>query len=187
MDDVISKLIGYILAAIVFFLVIVGIVTQYQGAIEDQVSQKATDFINDCRETGLVDADNYNSLQKAVTTYGHYNMTLKIEKRKEYAQYVKEGSSATPALQTRTGYETIDTTTYGKVPAGKRADGTVIMQDTFMEQLQDGKNYALSNGDRISIKILEGHGNFATRMENFLMRADTSNTVLVQYGGVVGE
>ena len=217
MDDVLSKLLGYLLAIFVFIMIIIAILTQYQGAIEDQIQQKSTDFINDCRETGQVTPEAYARISQIITTYGHYNVNFKIERRKEYSQALvndspssgtaQEGTDADAVsssvgsvgyISTRAGYETIDTGTDYIRPKNERnheektvGGGTKFVNigvpRSFIEVIADGDNYKLKAGDRIYIKVTEGRGNFVTRMKRFLFHGgDTSQTVLVNYGGEVG-
>lgn len=185
MDDIFAKLFGYGLAFFVFILVIIAIVTQYQGAIEDQVEQKTESFIDECRETGQIDANAFARVNNIITTYGHYKMTFKIEKIKHYARV----SGTTPdntRIEARTGYEAVDTV--HSTGALVKSAGKIVKDNrSFYKKMIDGDIYKLKTGDRIFIKVQEGKGNFATRMRNFLFNADTSQTVLVEYGGAVGE
>ena len=162
MNDVIGRFMGYILALFVFLLCIVLIIVDYQTSIQDQISQQVTSFVNECRETAVVDADEYARLHAKVTVYGHYVMRFKIEQVKEYSEVVAG------KVVTRTGYETVDS-------------------DMFETAMANGVDYGLKSGDRVSVKVLEGDGNFATRIKRFVTFAEQSKNVIVNYGGSVGE
>ena len=203
MDDVLSKVLGYLIALFVFIFVIISIVTQYQGAMEDQIKQKSTEFINDCRETGQIKPDAFARVNQIIATYGHYNVQFRIERKKEYSEWETDtvNGVAQSYLATRTGYETIDTNTIRSTrnnqrnyreyySSGRKLQSTfhnVGKPRTFAEVMADGDVYNLKAVDRVFIKVTEGRGNFATRLKNFLFHGgDTGQTVIVNYGGEVG-
>ena len=162
MNDVLGRFMGYILAIFVFLLCIILIIVDYQTSIEDQVGQQVTSFVNECRETAVIDAQAYSNLLARVTVYGHYNMRLKIEQEKVYSQTING------RVRTRTGYETVS-------------------NDLFNDYMMNGINFYLKTGDRISIEVKEGEGNFATRMKKAITFAEQSKNIIINYGGTVGE
>lgn len=163
MNDVLGRFMGYTLALFVFMLSVVLIIVDYQSSIQEQVGQQVVNFVNECRETGVVNADDYTNLVWRVAVYGRYNMQFKIEQKKEYSEY-----DSSNRLVTRTGFETVD-------------------PDAFGEAMGEGHNFTLKAGDRVSVKVTEGEGNFATKMKKAVTFADQSKNVIINYGGTVGE
>ena len=162
MNDVLGRFMGYIMALFAFIFCIILIIVDYQTSIEDQVGQQVMSFVNECRETAVIDADAYSRLLERVTIYGHYNMRFKIEQVKEYS------STVNGKIVTRTGYETVS-------------------NSTFEDYMFNSINFPLKTGDRISVEVKEGEGNFATKMKKTITFAEQSKNVIINYGGTVGE
>jgi hypothetical protein len=162
-----SKIITFLLAAIILFLGPLLYMAQKQDAISQvYISNETTKFVDSIKNTGFLTRTMYmDYIQKIDQTNNLYKIEI------AHSHKVVE-----PLYDEDTGtflndYDTYYTNTY---------------QDEILGKFDQGEDYNFSQGDYISVTVVNRSKTLATKLMELFYRAEIPDEqILVTYGGMI--
>jgi hypothetical protein len=162
-----SKIIAFILAAIVMFLGPLLYMAQKQDSIsQSYVSNETTQLVDSIKNTGYLSHDMY---QNYINKIDNTNNLFKIE-------IVHSHKVVEPLYDDNTGTFLNDFDTYY----------TNTYQDEILDAFDQGEDYYFLQGDYISVTVVNRTKTLATKLMELFYRADIPDEqILVTYGGMI--
>ena len=162
MGDTIGKLFTYILFVAGVILALVIFLTKFDTIIETNISDNVTNFVDECRTTGKIDAQNYNDFCRSVYRCGNYDIEM------EYS------SLTTYPDESESGY---------------RQDYSTYNMDYILSQMfpndTDANSFNMKNGDTLTVTVTKG-SSYATKIVEFFLKQNLGDTIVVKYSGNIG-
>lgn len=162
-----SKIIAIILSVVLMFIVPMLYMAQKQDVItQSYVSNKTTEFIDSIKNSGYISMEMYmDYIHKIDATNNLYNIEI------VHAKKVVE-----PLYDDNTGEFLEDNYIYY----------VNTYQDKILETLDQGVDYKLSQGDFISIIVVNRTKTIATRLMELFYSSDIpEEQIFVTYGGMI--
>ena len=163
MGDSFQRILAYLCLIFGLIIAVVLITIQSDKTIEDFVADETTDFIDECRTTGVIDPTNLRAYLTKVYKLGDFKVNLEHKTKTSFSQ---NGVS-----QSMTGYSS----------TGNEG----IMSCIFTDSGDDNK-YKMRNGDMIVATVTRESGGIGNRLLNFFVPHNETNEIVVQYSGLVG-
>lgn len=163
--DILGKYTDFIVTGLhLFFMLVLAILT-VSFAAESYVKNVSTEYVDLCRTTGSIDAEEYQVFMNRITALGDYDVNLIHEPEMAYI--------------TSDAGEIEVSTTYGY------KNTSDILAEMFPEdENMENKAYRMQNGDRLTIELKRGAANPIVTLSKIIY--DISGIVILHYGGTVG-
>ncbi|MGB8455268.1 MAG: hypothetical protein WCD89_23420 [Anaerocolumna sp.] len=160
-----SKIVAFILVAIIMFLGPLLYMAQKQDSInQSYISNETTRFVDSIKNTGLMSREMYMDFIRKID---HTNNLYKIE-------IIHSHKVVEPEYDENAGVFLNDYFTYY----------TNTYQDEIVSAFDQGEDYNFSQGDYISITVVNRTRTLATKLMELFYRADIpEKQILVTYGG----
>lgn len=162
-----SKIVAFLLAAIILFLGPLLYIAQKQDAISQvYVSDETTKFVNSIKNTGFLTSVMYMDYIKKID---QTNNLYKIE-------IIHSHKVVEPLYDEDTGTFLNDYNIYY----------TNTYQDEVLNTFDQGEDYQFSRGDYLSVTVVNRSKTLATKLMELFYRADIPDEqILVTYGGMI--
>lgn len=162
--NILSRIFGMLGATLILIVVVIMILLGADNVVDSYVQHSTTSFVDTCRTTGKIDRDAYNQYAKKIHGMGVFEISLQHDQKLAFS----DGHNS------RIGYYSHNT--------------DQIL--TYMYESNDGEgaDYAMNNGDNLTIKIMRKKQSQALKLLSFLVGGGISNqpSLVVNYSGTVG-
>lgn len=162
-----SKIIAFLLAAVILFLGPLLYMAQKQDAIsQSYISHETAKFVDSIKNTGFLDREMYmDFINKIDTTNNLYHIEI-----------VHSHKVVEPLYDENTGTLLNDYDIYYRN----------TYQDEILDTFDQGKEYNFAPGDYISVTVANRTRTLATKLMELIYSSDLSDEqILVSYGGMI--
>ena len=164
MEDILGKIISYLLMVFALFIAIMSLLTGVDRTMDIYITNKATSFVDVCCTTGRVEPENYEAFCQSIYKIGNYDIELCHGKR--LALWSDEDGEASVSY--------------------KETYTEEILAKMYESDEDVNKAYVLSNGDYIKITIRKESKGLSGGLYQFFLNRDSKSNLLVNYSGIVG-
>lgn len=161
MSNKLSQAIAFLMFVGVIIFMLANIVIDAQDDADSYVSDEVVKFVDECRTTGKIDADEYAAFARKIYKLGDYKIKIEHSGKRAYAD----------AGETRVDY-------YSRYT-------DEILAYMYPDTGED-KNYPLNKDDRITINVEKNGGGMASAFIRMVTLRGDEGTVISNYGGIVG-
>lgn len=162
MNESVSKMWGYLLLVLMMIISVFLFFIQFDRTIEDNITDKTMEFVNECQVTGKISATNYNIFAKSIYRMGKYEITMTHKSVKAYP--------------TSTGEAMTDYFAH---------DNKEILDIMFPTAGTENVDYEMKNGDILTVTVRR-HGTTSTNMIQSIFGIDFRDRLVVRYTGAIG-
>lgn len=163
MGDSFQRILAYLTLIFGLIFAVVLITIQSDKTIEDFVADESTDFIDECRTTGIIDPVNLRIYLTKVYELGDFKVNLEHKTKTSFSQ---NGTT-----QSMTGYS---------------STGNEDIMSYIFTDVGDDNIYKMRNGDMIVVTVTRESGGIGNKLLNFFVPHSEQNKIVVQYSGLVG-
>ncbi len=166
--NALEKVVGILLAVLLLFVVPMNYLAQKQDAItQSYVTAETTKFVDAIRNNGYLTADMYNEyLRKIDSTNNLY--TIKMEHVHQVINPLYDEASGSFQDVTSTNYY------------------NTYQEDILKELFEGSGTYHFSQGDYISVKVVNRNKTYAARLQQKIYAHEmTDIQIYVTYGGMI--
>ena len=162
--DILGTMFSYLMYFFGIIIAVVILLMCTDRISSSYVSDMATSFVDECRTTGKISANNYQKTYEHICKTGSYNITLSYDTQ--------------VAFPTEEGNVSMDwvTTSNDKILA--------YMYDTSATKTYD---FPMNLGDTITIVVTRKNASIGSSMLSWLFGSQTdANSIVMRYSGTVG-